>query len=432
MAKMLMTEEMGQKIVDAISNTETIQQAKAEIDAHAEEVLKSLPETYDVVLNDVSELKSDLSKVSGSFNEVQSNVVVNTDTIFSGTMTLKAGSGNTIKSTNLEEFNTSIGEYIYLYVFAEKDISMRPYIICKNIAEDGTVTNVEQVYNIDHGRWSWICIRVPENTTNMDFGCRNNETEDINAKYFITKNVLEFNHLYGRSILAFGTSITYGSNNTIGSVAKSYISVIAERNKMTLHNYARSGSTLVKSYKDAEKTNARGCIYEHVTNAIIEENSDFPDIIIMSGGFNDASANYHDYSDERLPSELGSFEENDFSGNYDTSTVIGTIEKIFYRLKENFYWHSSSANWIRIPKLVYALEYYEIVTPTWTTYRKVIKQVCEKWGVPCIDMNEILQALNGSTFGLKPLVYTDGTHLDSKSQVMLANGFEQKLKNIYF
>ncbi len=59
--KRLATDEGLDRIVSAISNQDTVKARNAEIDSHAKEVMDSLPSDYTTLVNNVNELKNDLS-----------------------------------------------------------------------------------------------------------------------------------------------------------------------------------------------------------------------------------------------------------------------------------------------------------------------------------------------------------------------------------
>lgn len=141
---------------------------------------------------------------------------------------------------------------------------------------------------------------------------------------------------------------------------------IGNANDMTWHNYGSSGASITNM-------TGRGCIQNQLTLAI----SNYPDAdyIILEGGTNDADVIESDpnYS-------IGTFDKTDYTSTYDGTTFCGALETF---LRNTIMAYPTKKIGFIIPQKM------GLYTDSLLRRRNlfdVAKQICQKWGVPCIDI----------------------------------------------
>ena len=156
----------------------------------------------------------------------------------------------------------------------------------------------------------------------------------------------ENNILSGKTALFTGDSICYGAGSTGG-----YARYIGENNKMNVINYGVSGTRIAVS--DSE-------------NAIVTRIAtmqDTADYICLEGGVNDAWSG-------KVP--LGEISDG-FNGDLDETTFTGAFESL---LKQSLLkWKEAKIFYLIPHKMMGVNEYLDRA-----------KELCEKWGVPCLDL----------------------------------------------
>ena len=161
-----------------------------------------------------------------------------------------------------------------------------------------------------------------------------------------TENATENNILSGKTALFTGDSICSGAGSTGG-----YAKYIGENNKMNVINYGVSGTRVAVS--DSE-------------NAIVTRIAtmqDTADYICLEGGVNDAWSG-------KVP--LGEISIG-FNGDLDETTFTGAFESL---LKQSLLkWKEAKIFYLIPHKMMGVNEYLDRA-----------KELCEKWGVPCLDL----------------------------------------------
>ena len=156
------------------------------------------------------------------------------------------------------------------------------------------------------------------------------------------------NILNGKSALYFGDSICYGEGYRGG-----YAKLISENNNMTYINKGVSGSTITRR-------DGVSCILDSVLNS-----TDTADYIVLEGGTNDA----------------GGFQEfgeitTGYTAALNETTFCGAVESL---LKNSLIkWHDK--------KICFILTTNTYRRPNQKHYFDTIKQICEKWSVPYLDL----------------------------------------------
>lgn len=156
----------------------------------------------------------------------------------------------------------------------------------------------------------------------------------------------ENNILSGKTALFTGDSICYGAGSTGG-----YARYIGENNNMNVINYGVSGTRVAVS--DVENA-----IVTRI--ATMQDNADY---ICLEGGVNDAWSG-------KVP--LGVISDG-FNGELDETTFTGAFESL---LKQSLLkWKEAKIFYLIPHKMMGVNEYLDRA-----------KELCEKWGVPCLDL----------------------------------------------
>ena len=197
---------------------------------------------------------------------------------------------------------------------------------------------------------------TPDETLPSSYIDYNNYSINITDTKFINdiinktyKKINNYNNiLIGKSALYFGDSICYGEGYRGG-----YAKLISENNNMTYINKGVSGATITRR-------DGISCILDTVLNS-----NDTADYIILEGGTNDA----------------GGFQEfgeitTGYTAALNETTFCGAVESL---LKNSLIkWHDK--------KICFILTTNTYRRPDQKHYFDTIKQICEKWSVPYLDL----------------------------------------------
>jgi len=145
---------------------------------------------------------------------------------------------------------------------------------------------------------------------------------------------------------------------------------------MTCRNYAVGGGTVADCFPLLASGHKR-----HSLSATIDRMyAEYPsaDYVIFEGGTNDADL-FKDHFDT-LGERMGTLNPDDYSGNYDEGTFIGSLETVFYKAAK--YWYGKKIGFIIAQKMGQSAgslnrrrEYFDRCA-----------EVCKKWGIPCLDL----------------------------------------------
>ena len=237
------------------------------------------------------------------------------------------------------------------------------------------------------------------------------------------------NKLQGKTILWNGDSICAG-NEYRGNWATR----IGERNGMVWKNYAVGGGTVTENPPVSVKTG----LPRHSVSATLERMyEEYPeaDYIVIEGGTNDADL----LGNPTLSPDgtrLGSFDPEDYSGNYDRDTFCGALESIFYRAGK--YWMGKKLCYIVAQKM----GMHAVSRDNRRRYFDQAVKICVKWGIPCLDLwhgcylnpqrpwmyDGTKSAAENDAENL--CLYADGQHLTSKGSDVTADIIESWLGSL--
>lgn len=220
--------------------------------------------------------------------------------------------------------------------------------------------------------------------------------------------------LSGKTVAFVGDSISYGTNYLGG-----YGKLIQEQQGMIVTNPSRGGAAIARNVKwSADSDGYRPCLIDMVDSLDGEY-----DYIIIEGGIND-------FWNHTPIGELTA----GFDGGYDETTLAGSMEGMFARLKTE---HSESKTGFVIMHDPFTYDAEGDFAP----YYEMMKSACEKWNVPCLDLyaqNNQHNGVNVRDAEMKKLYFEsddrpegDGTHPNELGyQVMYVNPMVEWMKSI--
>ena len=236
-------------------------------------------------------------------------------------------------------------------------------------------------------------------------------------------------NLYKKKIVWDGDSICAGSVKY-----GNWATRICARNKMEFKNYAVGGGTVTE-----EVWSQRWQKNRHSVSATLDtmyaENPD-ADFIIFEGGTNDADL-LGLAVEPGQETRLGSFEENNYSGEYNVKTFCGALESVFYRATK--YWHGKKIGYIVAQKM------FACTIPEYNNRRLYFDHavaICKKWGIPCLDLwhgcylNPMLPWMHDATKTsdenkeINTGYYSDGQHLTPRGYDFTSEIIENWLKTL--
>lgn len=163
------------------------------------------------------------------------------------------------------------------------------------------------------------------------------------------------NNTYKKTAIFFGDSITMGKDGHY-----SWANYIGEK-------YDLSGTTNAGISGGVISDTREGYWIEDVVRKYKVKSYNY---VIMHGGINDISKK----------TAMGSYNPNDFSGNYNTKTFIGGLEHYIYTVKKQ--WPNAKIGYI----VNYATPLASSVASHQELYYSKLKEVLNKWKVSYIDL----------------------------------------------
>ena len=175
-------------------------------------------------------------------------------------------------------------------------------------------------------------------------------------------------HLYGEGALFIGDSISYGAEDTPKGYA--WAGRIGFNYAMDWINASRGGATVARHPDSGIPQISDQLDYGYVGGRTI-------DYVIIEGGINDALR--HQENEAACP--LGAISESTDPEDFDQNTFAGALESLLCEIKA------------RYPgaKIGYITTYQ---CPGWISvdksgdYMELAKVICDKWGVPYLDLHE--------------------------------------------
>lgn len=170
---------------------------------------------------------------------------------------------------------------------------------------------------------------------------------------------IEASALEDKRVAFIGDSVSYGTNYEGG-----YGKLIGEQENMIVNNPSRGGASIAHNVKwSADGESIRPSVIDMAEG--LEGEFDY---IIIEGGIND-------FWNHAPIGEL----TMDFEGGYDDETLAGAMETIFSELKEN---HPES----KLGFVIIHDPFTYDAEPDFEPYYEMLKEACEKWEVPYLDL----------------------------------------------
>ena len=203
-------------------------------------------------------------------------------------------------------------------------------------------------------------------------------------------NSIRINDLFGKKVVWEGDSIAAG--NAYGNQA--WRIPIEEKYGMTGVSYAVGGSVVTSNIINS----STGTVVNSISNRIDEEVASNLDMqyFIFDGGTNDADrigriVRWQDGSDDKIlervqsmPSKFGTWNEKDFSGNYDKDTYCGAIEYIIWKVMTSC--RGVKIGYIGAQKMGLTTLNNGLTFFNRREYMREAIKICKKWGVPVINL----------------------------------------------
>lgn len=174
------------------------------------------------------------------------------------------------------------------------------------------------------------------------------------------------NILHGKKITLNGDSICYGAGYIGG-----FIGFIADKYDMTVDNQSVSGSPIADLTSRYENKHC-------VVNTVSDMSKD-ADYVIFEGGYND----WH------LWTKIGAITDT-MSSDLDTTTFYGALESICRQALEK--WESAKIGFVITHKINDAWRTQKQEGAVYLTlegYYKAIRDVCEKYSIPYLDLSRL-------------------------------------------
>jgi lysophospholipase L1-like esterase len=227
----------------------------------------------------------------------------------------------------------------------------------------------------------------------------------------------------GTKILWLGDSIGEAASageGTSGTKRFGWSGRVADMFGGTFYSLARSGNTITK--------NVVAGIGSILTK--LEELYTYGQTgkyLIIEGGTNDADRIGSILDPNNLPAKFGSWTKTDYSGNYDEETFCGAVDSLFYKALTHY--KGVKIGFMIAQKM--GPDVNAVYFANRRAYFDVIKEMCKKWGIPCLDMwdntwlnpalvNHYDPSKNAQENTDAGSYYTDGQHLTAVAYDYLA------------
>ena len=225
------------------------------------------------------------------------------------------------------------------------------------------------------------------------------------------------NPLTGKTVVFDGDSICHGTSVGLADLTYGYgwAGRIGIPNKMTWLNEGKSGGVITSGLT------GRHCLCENIDN--IHANTPTLDFLILEGGTNDA--------DLLREEGVGTYEMDDYGGNYDTTTFSGALETLFYK----------AINYYPAAKIGYIVAHKMPSSKLRRVFFDRAVEICEKWGIPYLDLwngaplNSKLSAHWDKNLDAQGNIdagklYTDGQHLTAAGYDVITPKIEAWMKTL--
>ena len=184
--------------------------------------------------------------------------------------------------------------------------------------------------------------------------------------------------LYKKRIACCGDSIMEGRLTGTAANGGAWAKLIGDKNNMSVNNKGLSGSRIANYYdEDGTFVNSKtiACQLESLDTGY--------DYIILDGGVNDFSVGV------ALGKLLDGYSVE--ASDYDRDTILGSLEYICMLLNTKYC--DSKFGWV-FNHRIYTESVEKDGIGTWHELKEAMKACFGKWGVPCLDLEDVIPPLN--------------------------------------
>lgn len=337
----------------------------------------------------IGELKEDISDLTDTIISIdKSNVSENVDNYENIESTIIKSNGKLESNSYTARF--VVKKYINLtkasYTvkgFCQGNQCL--YVLCD---KNGDVIKYEDAISQGSSGTKTVDITINERDTILYVGGYETVIAGVKKYLYDIKLTTRLSNIYRKKVTLNGDSIAFGA----GTGGTGFMDYIASKYNMTLDKKAVSGATIANlssRYPD------KHCICTSID--IMAEDANY---IIFEGGYNDWF----------LWTQIGTLTDT-MSGDLDDTKFYGALESICRQALAK--WENGKIGFIITHKINDAWrtqKQEEATYPTLDGYYQAIKNVCEKYSIPYLDLSKVSR-LNTELQNYKKYTYnSDGVH----------------------
>lgn len=259
------------------------------------------------------------------------------------------------------------------------------YVLCD---KNGDVIKYEDSTSQGSSGTKTVDITIDERDTILYVGGYETVIAVVKKNLYDVKLTTRLSNIYRKKVTLNGDSIAFGA----GTGGTGFMDYIASKYNMTLDKKAVSGATIANlssRYPD-----------KHCICTSIDTMAEDANYIIFEGGYNDWL----------LWTQIGTLTDT-MSGDLDDTKFYGALESICRQALAK--WENGKIGFIITHKIndAWRTQKQEGATyPTLDGYYQAIKNVCEKYSIPYLDLSKVSR-LNTELQNYKKYTYnSDGVH----------------------
>ena len=350
---------------------------------------KAVGDKFAKVDSETASLREDIDDLTNTIIYVEkSNITENIDNYESIESTIIKSNGKLESNSYTKKFivkkYTTLAKGPYVVKgFCQGNQCL--YVLCD---KNGGVIKYEDSTSQGSSGSKTVDITIDERNTILYVGGYETVTAVVKKYLYDVKPTTRLSSIYRKKVTLNGDSIAFGA----GTGGTGFMDYIASKYNMTLDKKAVSGATIANlssRYPD------KHCICTSIDT--MEEDANY---IIFEGGYNDWL----------LWTQIGALTDT-MSGDLDDTKFYGALESICRQALAK--WENGKIGFIITHKIndAWRTQKQEGVTyPTLDGYYQAIKDVCEKYSIPYLDLSKVSR-LNTELQNYKKYTYnSDGVH----------------------
>lgn len=350
---------------------------------------KAVGDKFAKVDSETASLKGDISDLTDTIISIdKSNVSENVDNYENIESTIIKSNGKLESNSYTTRF--VVKKYINLTKasYTVKGFcqgSQCLYVLCD---KNGDVIKYEDSTSQGSSGTKTVDITIDERDTILYVGGYETVIAVVKKNLYDVKLTTRLSNIYRKKVTLNGDSIAFGA----GTGGTGFMDYIASKYNMTLDKKAVSGATIANlssRYPD-----------KHCICTSIDTMAEDANYIIFEGGYNDWL----------LWTQIGTLTDT-MSGDLDDTKFYGALESICRQALAK--WENGKIGFIITHKIndAWRTQKQEGATyPTLDGYYQAIKNVCEKYSIPYLDLSKVSR-LNTELQNYKKYTYnSDGVH----------------------